>query len=126
MRDRDRYPWKLEQARLLWARGQTDLAVRMAVAVSQALQDGVEDAVWSRDLLAEALQLAGGWMAAARTEGTLNIIDHYLRPAVAKASTVRRSAHLTLASFLADLYHRRKERLKGPEWTRKIALLEDR
>jgi len=99
----------------------------MAVAVSEALKDMRGEGEWCKDLLAEALQLAGGWMVAARTEGALHIIDRYLSPAVAKASHKgKRTAHLTLASFLSDLYHNRKERLKGPEWTRKIALLEDR
>jgi hypothetical protein len=54
-------------------------------------------------------------MAAAGTEGIVRIRDDYFIPAVDKSvagTAQRRAAHLTLASFLADLYQRRSERLR--------------
>ena len=129
----ERCACKLEQARVMWARGETDPAIRTAAAIGHALQETemrreVADP-HSRALLVDALELAGKWMATAQTEGTQSIIETYLRPAAEKAvprTQQKRAAHLTLASFLSDLYLRRSERVKSEEMTRQVELLNQR
>jgi hypothetical protein len=126
--------WKLEQSRVLWAKGERDLAIRTAKAVVQALAQREAVAMGPLPegvvrLQVQALQMAGEWMASAKTEGTSAIIAEYLRPAVGKAvdhTAQKREAHLILATFLAELYQQRRERLKSEEWVKKRQLLESR
>ena len=132
----DRCACKLEQARILWAKGDSDLAIRTAAALGPALENLERSALVveprARGLEVQARQLAGRWMAASRSEGSQRIIDAYLRPAVERAGmdggtpAQHRRAHLTLASFLAELYQRRSERLKSEEMIRQAELLRQR
>eukprot|EP00624_Nannochloropsis_granulata_P002745 evm.model.NODE_23824_length_21681_cov_83.114159.1 len=132
----DRCVCKLEQARILWAKGEADLAIRTAAALGPALEALERSALVieprTRGIEVQARQLAGRWMAAARSEGTQRIVDGHLRPAVERAAveggthTQRRRAHLTLANFLAELHQRRSERLKSEEMVRQAELLRQR
>jgi len=132
----DRCACKLEQARILWAKGEADLAIRSAAALGPALEALERSALVieprTRGIEVQARQLAGRWMAAARSEGTQGIIDRHLRPAVERAvegggtCTQRRRAHLTLANFLTELHQRRSERLKSEEMVRQAELLRQR
>ncbi|EWM25639.1 serine-protein kinase atm [Nannochloropsis gaditana] len=130
---------KLEQARILWANGKGDLAIRTVTALAPALETldqdvskKCSDEARVRGLEIQARQLAGRWMAIARSESTQRIIDGHLRPAVDRAGAdggtpaQRRQAHLTLADFLTDLYQRRSERLKSDEMVRQAELLQQR
>ncbi len=127
------------EARVAWARGDSDGAIILAKSVvahynSSTSFPSTATALNSNDntkeccqygragLFVQSLITVGEWMAKTRSESSQDILDNYMRRAVAVSDceklplTLRCSAHLTLARYVSGLHTRVRDRVRSAEW----------
>ncbi|CAK9137605.1 unnamed protein product [Ilex paraguariensis] len=109
---------RLEEAKLLRAQGQHEMAINLAKYISQHCQLNGE--------VADVYRLIGKWLAETRSSNSRTILEKYLKHAVTlaedhkatdKKSTIRRSQmHFHLAHYADGLFRSYDERLNSNEW----------
>ncbi|KAF5476799.1 hypothetical protein F2P56_003496 [Juglans regia] len=109
---------RLEEAKLLRAQGQDEMAISLAKYIIQNYQSAEE--------AADVYRLVGKWLAETRSSNSRTILEKYLKPAVSlaedqkttnKKSMERRSlAHFHLAHYADALFRTYEERLNSNEW----------
>eukprot|EP01084_Bolivina_argentea_P313208 542371_1 len=128
------------EARVAWARGDSDGAIILAKSVvahynssstsfsssSAALNPNNNSKECYRSgrpgLFVQSLITVGEWMAKTRSESSQDILDDYMRRAVAVSNCeklpllLRCSAHLTLARYVSGLHTRVRDRVRSAEW----------
>ncbi len=128
------------EARVAWARGDSDGAINLAKSVvahynsstsfsTTALgpnlgdiRNGKECNRSNTGVFVQALTTVGEWMAKTRSESSQDILDNYMRRAVAVSDfkrlplQLRCSAHLTLARYVSGLHTRVRDRVRSAEW----------
>ncbi|KAL2608088.1 hypothetical protein R1flu_026661 [Riccia fluitans] len=116
---------QVEEAKILWADGQQEMAVNLAQHVLQLETD--------ESTLAPLLCLTGKWLAETRSSSSHIILDSYLKRAVGlsepgkdtedvlETSLMCRS-HYRLAHYADALYRNYQERLMSSEWQAALRL----
>ncbi|KAL3675793.1 hypothetical protein R1sor_025741 [Riccia sorocarpa] len=116
---------QVEEAKMLWADGQQELAVNLAQHVLQLETD--------ERRLPPLLCLTGKWLAETRSSSSHIILDSYLKRAVGlsesgkdgegvlETSEMSRS-HFRLAHYADALYRNHQERLMSSEWQAALRL----
>ncbi|KAM7471307.1 hypothetical protein LguiA_009490 [Lonicera macranthoides] len=109
---------RVEEAKLLRAQGQHEMAINLAKYISQNYQLG-EDA-------SDVYRLVGKWLAETRSSNSRTILEKYLKHAVTLAedhkaidlkSIARQSqTHFHLAHYADALFRSSEERLNSNEW----------
>ncbi|CAL5362027.1 unnamed protein product [Camellia sinensis] len=109
---------RLEEAKLLRAQGQHEMAVNLAKYISQNYQ--------SSEVVSDVYRLVGKWLAETRSSNSRTILEKYLKRAVIlaedrkdtnKKSIARQSqTHFHLAHYADALYRSYEERLNSNEW----------
>ncbi|XP_075505011.1 serine/threonine-protein kinase ATM isoform X4 [Primulina tabacum] len=108
---------RLEEAKLLRAQGQHEMAINLADHISQNRQ--LKDA-------ADVFRLVGKWLAETRSSNSRTILEKYLKHAIVlagnhitteKLSAEKRSQmHFNLAHYADALFRSHEERLNSNEW----------
>ncbi|KAJ6760715.1 SERINE/THREONINE-PROTEIN KINASE ATM [Salix purpurea] len=109
---------RLEEAKLLRAQGQHEMAISLAKYISQNCHSNEESS--------DVYRLVGKWLAETRSSNSRTILENYLKPAVSvaeahninnKKSIERQSqAHFHLAHYADALFKSCEERLTSSEW----------
>ncbi|XP_055826815.1 serine/threonine-protein kinase ATM isoform X2 [Solanum dulcamara] len=109
---------RLEEAKLLRAQGQHQMAINLAKYISENYQ--------MNENTSDVFRLIGKWLAETRTSNSRTILEKYLKHAVALAenctargmvSTTKRSQmHFHLAHYADALFRSYEERLNSSEW----------
>lgn len=109
---------RLEEAKLLRAQGQHQMAINLAKYILQNYQ--------MNENTPDVFRLIGKWLAETRTSNSRTILEKYLKHAVAlaedctargKVSTTKRSQmHFHLAHYADALFRNYEERLNSSEW----------
>ncbi|KAI8543044.1 hypothetical protein RHMOL_Rhmol08G0188500 [Rhododendron molle] len=109
---------RLEEAKLLRAQGQHEMAINLAKHISQNHQ--------SSEVISDVYRLVGKWLAESRSSNSRTILEKYLKRAVMfaedrnhtdKKSITRQSqTHFHLAHYADALYRSYEERLNSNEW----------
>ncbi|XP_052181201.1 serine/threonine-protein kinase ATM isoform X3 [Diospyros lotus] len=109
---------RLEEAKLLRAQGQHEMAVNLAKYISQNYQ--------SNEVISDVYRLVGKWLAETRSSSSRTILEKYLKQAVilaedrkdtSKKSIKRQSqTHFHLAHYADALFRSYEERLNSNEW----------
>ncbi|XP_047265675.1 serine/threonine-protein kinase ATM isoform X3 [Capsicum annuum] len=109
---------RLEEAKLLRAQGQYQMAINLAKYISQNYQ--------MSENTSDVFRLIGKWLAETRTSNSRTILEKYLKHAVTlaedciakgKVSTTKRSQmHFHLAHYADALFRSYDERLNSNEW----------
>lgn len=109
---------RLEEAKLLRAQGQYQMAINLAKYISQNYQ--------MNENTSDVFRLIGKWLAETRTSNSRTILEKYLKHAVTlaedcmargKVSTTKRSQmHFHLAHYADALFRSYEERLNSSEW----------
>lgn len=109
---------RLEEAKLLRAQGQHEMAINLAKYISQNHQ--------SNEVISDVYRLVGKWLAESRSSNSRTILEKYLKRAVMlaedrnhtdKKSITRQSqTHFHLAHYADALYRSYEERLNSNEW----------
>ncbi|KAL9337902.1 hypothetical protein Peur_069671 [Populus x canadensis] len=109
---------RLEEAKLLRAQGQHEMAISLAKYISQNCHSNQEGS--------DVYRLVGKWLAETRSSNSRTILEKYLKPAVSVAeahkSTNKKSierqsqAHFHLAHYADALFKSCEERLTSSEW----------
>lgn len=109
---------RLEEAKLLRAQGQHEMAVNLAKYISKNYQ--------SSEVVSDVYRLVGKWLAETRSSNSRTILEEYLKRAVIlaedrkdtnKKSIARQSqTHFHLAHYADALYRSYEERLNSNEW----------
>ncbi|XP_060670261.1 serine/threonine-protein kinase ATM [Ziziphus jujuba] len=109
---------RLEEAKLLRAQGQSEMAISLAKYISQEYLSNEESPGVHR--------LVGKWLAETRSSNSRTILEKYLKPAVSlaedqkttdKKSIERQSqTHFQLAHYADALFRSYEERLTSNEW----------
>ncbi|XP_031372225.1 serine/threonine-protein kinase ATM isoform X2 [Punica granatum] len=109
---------RLEEAKLLRAQGQNEMAISLANYISQnsTLYETSSD----------VYRLIGKWLAETRSSNSRTILESYLKPAVALAEDQRRThkgfierqnqTHFHLAHYADALFKSYEDRLTSNEW----------
>ncbi len=134
------------EARVAWARGDSDGAINLAKSVvshynastsfsfaemknhncsSNGVRNNKEEDCYRSGgpgVFVQALITVGEWVAKTRSESSQDILDNYMRRAVAVSDCnklplqLRCSAHLTLARYVSGLHTRVRDRVQSAEW----------
>ncbi|KAI4341398.1 hypothetical protein MLD38_026128 [Melastoma candidum] len=115
---------RLEEAKLLHAQGQKEMAISLAkfIAENSAMDDIAPD----------VHRLIGKWLAETRSSSSRTILENYLKPAVSIAENSARGykkslekqsqAHYQLAHYSYALFRSCEERLNSNEWQAALRL----
>ncbi|XP_038683516.1 serine/threonine-protein kinase ATM isoform X2 [Tripterygium wilfordii] len=117
---------RLEEAKLLRAQGQHEMAISLAKYIAQYWQSSEE--------ASDVYRLVGKWLAETRSSNSRTILENYLKPAVSlaedhnsvdKRAIERQSqAQFHLAHYADALFRSYEERLTSNEWQSAICLRE--
>lgn len=109
---------RLEEAKLLRAQGQHEMAINLAKYVSENYESNEE--------APDVYRLLGKWLAESRSSNSRTILEKYLKPAVSFAedqkTTDKKSierqcqTHFHLAHYADALFKSYEERLASNEW----------
>ncbi|XP_057988495.1 serine/threonine-protein kinase ATM isoform X2 [Hevea brasiliensis] len=109
---------RLEEAKLLRAQGQDEMAISLAKYISQNCH--------SNEGASDVYRLVGKWLAETRSSSSRTILEKYLKPAVSlaedqktvdKKSIERQSqTYFNLAHYADALFRSYEERLTSSEW----------
>ncbi|KAK1564596.1 hypothetical protein Q3G72_006661 [Acer saccharum] len=109
---------RLEEAKLLRAQGQHEMAINLAKYISENYQLNEE--------ASDVYRLVGKWLAETRSSNSGTILEKYLKPAVShaedKKTTHKKSierqcqTHFHLAHYADALFRSYEERLTSNEW----------
>nr|XP_027123123.1 serine/threonine-protein kinase ATM isoform X2 [Coffea arabica] len=109
---------RLEEAKLLRAQGQHEMAINLAKYIAQDSQFD--------DYTSDVFRLVGKWLAETRSSNSRTVLDKYLKHAVSLAdnlkATDRKSIakqcqmHFHLSHYADALYRTNEERLNSNEW----------
>ncbi|KAL8457793.1 hypothetical protein ACS0TY_035608 [Phlomoides rotata] len=109
---------RLEEAKLLRAQGQHEVAINLADYISQNHQ--------LKDEAADVFRLVGKWLAETRSSNSRTVLEKYLKHAVNLAEDhkstdklsieKRNQMHFHLAHYADALFHSHEERLSSNEW----------
>ncbi|XP_048228650.1 serine/threonine-protein kinase ATM isoform X3 [Ricinus communis] len=109
---------RLEEAKLLHAQGQHEMAISLAKYISQNCHSNEE--------ASDVYRMVGKWLAETRSSNSRTILEKYLKPAVSlaedqkatqKKSIERQSqTHFNLAHYADALFRSYEERLTSSEW----------
>nr|CAB3476606.1 unnamed protein product [Digitaria exilis] len=115
---------KLEEAKLLRAQGQHDMAISLGKYILQRHSDKKD--------ISDVYRLVGKWLAETRSSNSRTIIEDYLRPSVDltefKKSTDKRymsrqcRTHFHMAHYTYSLFKSYEERLSSNEWQAALRL----
>jgi len=115
---------RLEEAKLLRAQGQHDMAISLGKYILQKHSD--------KKNLSDVYRLVGKWLAETRSSNSRTIIEDYLRPSVDlsefEKSTDKRymsrqcRTHFHLAHYTYSLFRSYEERLSSNEWQAALRL----
>ncbi|ONM30715.1 ataxia-telangiectasia mutated [Zea mays] len=115
---------QLEDAKLLRAQGQHDMAISLGKYILQKLSD--------KKNLSDVYRLVGKWLAETRSSNSRTIIEDYLRPSIDlsefEKSTDKRymsrqcRTHFHLAHYTYSLFRSYEERLSSNEWQAALRL----
>ncbi|XP_020405742.1 serine/threonine-protein kinase ATM isoform X6 [Zea mays] len=115
---------RLEDAKLLRAQGQHDMAISLGKYILQKLSD--------KKNLSDVYRLVGKWLAETRSSNSRTIIEDYLRPSIDlsefEKSTDKRymsrqcRTHFHLAHYTYSLFRSYEERLSSNEWQAALRL----
>ncbi|KAG5544937.1 hypothetical protein RHGRI_017410 [Rhododendron griersonianum] len=116
---------RLEEAKLLRAQGQHEMAINLAKYISQNHQ--------SSEVILDVYRLVGKWLVESRSSNSRTILEKYLKRAVMfaedcihmdKKSITRQSqTHFHLAHYADALYRSYEERLNSSEWQAAMRLM---
>ncbi len=106
-------PWMLEDARILWKRGESDLAISIAKFLITKLKS--EDTESAKSLLGEASRLCGKWLGHTGSISSHHIIDDYLKVATVNCDE-KYKAFYTLARYTDQLYQMLTRKVKSEEY----------
>ncbi|KAL6997151.1 non-specific serine,threonine protein kinase [Sarracenia purpurea var. burkii] len=103
---------RLEEAKLLRAQGQHEMAINLAKYISQNYQ--------SNEVISDVYRLVGKWLAESRSSNSRTILE-YLKHAVMlaedrKDTNNKSQTHFHLAHYADALYRSYEERLNSNEW----------
>ncbi|KAH6798041.1 Serine/Threonine-kinase ATM-like protein [Perilla frutescens var. hirtella] len=109
---------RLEEAKLLRAQGQHELAINLADYISQNHQ--------LKEAAADVFRLVGKWLAETRSSNSRTVLEKYLKHAVNLAEDYesadkfsiekRNQMHFHLAHYADALFRSHEERLSSNEW----------
>ncbi|KAI5683411.1 hypothetical protein M9H77_04639 [Catharanthus roseus] len=104
---------RLEEAKLLRAQGQPEMAINLAKYISQTLQLNSD--------ASDVFRLLGKWLAETRSSNSRIVLEKYLKHAVAIAkdthSTLKQcQMHFHLAHYADALFRSYEDRLNSSEW----------
>ncbi|KAK7281904.1 hypothetical protein RIF29_10269 [Crotalaria pallida] len=109
---------RLEEAKLFRAQGQHEMAINLAIYISQNYH--------SNDEASDVYRLIGKWLAETRSSNSRTILEKYLKPAVSVAEDVNTTnkksmerkcqTHFHLAHYADALFRSHEERLNSNEW----------
>ncbi|CAL4957640.1 unnamed protein product [Urochloa decumbens] len=115
---------RLEEAKLLRAQGQHDMAISLGKYILQNHSDKKD--------ISDVYRLVGKWLAETRSSNSRTIIEDYLRPSVDltefKKSTDKRCmsrqcrTHFHMAHYTYSLFKSYEERLSSNEWQAALRL----
>ncbi|KAF8657076.1 hypothetical protein HU200_060414 [Digitaria exilis] len=115
---------RLEEAKLLRAQGQHDMAISLGKYILQRHSDKKD--------ISDVYRLVGKWLAETRSSNSRTIIEDYLRPSVDltefKKSTDKRymsrqcRTHFHMAHYTYSLFKSYEERLSSNEWQAALRL----
>eukprot|EP00794_Sanderia_malayensis_P017373 gene17373-19112_t len=114
--------WKIEEAKMLWDRGETNRAMNHLKSLLRLCRKGSSSA----DFYPTALGLYGHWLAETRTENPAVIIEHYLEHAAclledSQCSETRgpEEAYFVLAKYADSQYKRLQDYTKSANFDNK-------
>ncbi|CAI9106195.1 OLC1v1005280C2 [Oldenlandia corymbosa var. corymbosa] len=109
---------RLEEAKLLRAQGQHEMAINLATYVSQNLQFD--------KFTSDVFRLVGKWLAETRSSNSRTVLEKYLKHAVTLADNLKGvdpksvakqcQMHFQLSHYADALYRSSEERLNSKEW----------
>ncbi|MED6180993.1 hypothetical protein PIB30_015216 [Stylosanthes scabra] len=109
---------RLEEAKLFRAQGQHEMAINLAMYISQGCHSDEE--------ASNVYRLIGKWLAETRSSNSRTILEKYLKPAVSIADDVNTTdkkamerkcqTHFHLAHYADALFRSHEERLNSNEW----------
>ncbi|QHO17058.1 hypothetical protein HN873_033624 [Arachis hypogaea] len=109
---------RLEEAKLLRAQGQYEMAINLSMYISQSYHSDEE--------ASNVCRLIGKWLAETRSSNSRTILEKYLKPAVSIADDVNTTdkkamerkcqTHFHLAHYADALFRSHEERLNSSEW----------
>ncbi|MED6220390.1 hypothetical protein PIB30_044330 [Stylosanthes scabra] len=109
---------RLEEAKLFRAQGQHEMAINLAMYISQSCHSDEE--------ASNVYRLIGKWLAETRSSNSRTILEKYLKPAVSIADDVNTTdkkamerkcqTHFHLAHYADALFRSHEERLNSNEW----------
>ncbi|PUZ57625.1 hypothetical protein GQ55_5G446600 [Panicum hallii var. hallii] len=115
---------RLEEAKLLRAQGQHDMAISLGKYILQKHSDKKD--------ISDVYRLVGKWLAETRSSNSRTIIEDYLRPSVDltefKTTTDKRymsrqcRTHFHMAQYTYSLFKSYEERLSSNEWQAALRL----
>jgi ataxia telangiectasia mutated family protein len=106
-------PWMLEEARILWKRGEADSAISIANFLISLLNK--EQGEEQLQLLGETSRLCGKWLGHTGSIASHQIIDRYLKVAITNCSN-KCKAYYTMARYTDHLYQNLMRKLKSEEY----------
>jgi len=108
------WSWKMEEAKLRWARGEQDTAMYLLKSLTRNLEQTQDQTSEVIDLYPQALGLYGTWLAESKSENPNTIIEKYLEKAACRMDCMEGTnqaskieAFLSLAWF-ADTQYQKK------------------
>ncbi|KAL0491579.1 hypothetical protein AKO1_010303 [Acrasis kona] len=114
-------PWMLEEARILWKRGQVDSAINVAKFLMHNCNQAKD--AHTLNLKGDAARLCGKWMGQAGALNSTQIIEKYLKVSIQQSNDAFKS-YYTLAKYMDSLLQSATRKLKSEEYTRSEKLLQ--
>ncbi|XP_066028150.1 serine-protein kinase ATM isoform X2 [Pocillopora verrucosa] len=124
------WSWKMEEAKLRWARGEQDTAMYLLKSLTRHLEKAKEQSLEACSLYPQTLGLYGTWLAESKSENPSTIIENYLEKAaslmectIGGNQACRIEAFLSLAWFADSQYQKKVDFMSSSVYEDKEALM---
>ncbi|CAH3032263.1 unnamed protein product [Porites lobata] len=124
------WSWKMEEAKLRWAKGEQDTAMYLLKSLGRQLEKVRDHSPEASVLYPQALGLYGTWLAESKSENPNTIIEDYLEKAACLMECMeggndasRIEAFLSLAWFADTQYQKKVDFMSSSTYENKEALM---
>ncbi|XP_074626555.1 serine-protein kinase ATM-like isoform X2 [Acropora palmata] len=124
------WSWKMEEAKLRWARGEQDTAMFLLRSLGKHLEKVSDQSSEASRLYPQALGLYGNWLAESKSENPNTIIEEYLKKAACLMECMedgeqasRIESFLSLAWFADTQYQKKVNFMSSSTYENKETLM---
>lgn len=124
------WSWKMEEAKLRWARGEQDTAMYLLKSLGRHLEKVHQESSEASRLYPQALGLYGNWLAESKSENPNTIIEEHLEKAACLMECMeggdqasRIEAFLSLAWFADTQYQKKVDFMSSSAYENKETLM---